>query len=173
MSTGLKGKKVIVQGFGKLGYHFAKALHSEGSRIIGVIEKDAGIYNPKGLNPDDLKEHFEKHGTIGNYPGAEEVELDDPSFVMRKKCHIFAPCATEGTLNKQNAGHLKAQIVLEGANGPTTFAADQILNERGIVIVPDILANIGGVTVSYFEWLKNLDHIAPGRITKRQSELKK
>ena len=124
MSTGLRGKKFIVQGFGNVGYSLCKAAHNDGARIIGVIEKDAGIYNSKGLNPDDLKEHFDTHGTIGNFPGASEVEIDDPTYIMRKKCHVFAPCAREGTLNMHNAGHLKAQVVLEGANGPTTFKAD-------------------------------------------------
>jgi glutamate dehydrogenase (NAD(P)+) len=86
---------------------------------------------------------------------------------MRNECHILAPCATDGSINMNNAPHIKANIIIEGANGPTTFKADQILEKRGIGVIPDMLANVGGVTVSYFEWLKNLDHISPGRMTKK------
>lgn len=86
---------------------------------------------------------------------------------MRKRCDILAPCAVDGSINIHNAPHLKCKILLEGANGPTTFAADELLTKRGIYVIPDMLANVGGVTVSYFEWLKNLDHISPGRMTKK------
>lgn len=92
---------------------------------------------------------------------------------MRKKCDIFAPCASDGSINMHNAPHIKAKVIIEGANGPTTFSADEILTQRGVVVIPDMLANVGGVTVSYFEWLKNLDHIAPGRMTKKHQEQQK
>lgn len=92
---------------------------------------------------------------------------------MRKKCDIFAPCASDGSINMHNAPHLKAKVIIEGANGPTTFSADEILTQRGVIVIPDMLANVGGVTVSYFEWLKNLDHIAPGRMTKKHQEQQK
>jgi len=112
-------------------------------------------------------------GGLNNYPYADEIESADPLFMMRKKCDIFAPCATQGVINSGNAPHINAKIVIEGANGPTTFNGDRILEERGIAVIPDMLANVGGVTVSYFEWLKNLKHVTPGRMTKKYSEQKK
>ena len=108
-----------------------------------------------------------------NYSHVEEIETLDPTYILRKDCDIFAPCAGDGTLNQYNAQHLKARVVVEGANGPTTFKADQILEAKGVQIIPDMLANVGGVTVSYFEWLKNLDHISPGRMTKKYQETQK
>ena len=163
MSTGIKGKKIIIQGFGNVGFHFASMCHKHGARIIGISEKDVSIFNSKGFDPAELIEHQKKHGTIGNYPGAEEV-YEDHLQLISKKHHIFAPCATDGSLNMHNADYLKCNMVIEGANGPTTFAAEKILEQRGIVVIPDLLANLGAVVASYFEWLKNLDHIAPGRM---------
>jgi glutamate dehydrogenase (NAD(P)+) len=153
-------------------------MHSEGAKIIGIIERDAAIYNAAGFDPQDVKMYLKMHGSthgsaLKNYEHADEVEIMDPTFIMRKKCDIFAPCAGDGTLNMHNASHLKAKIVIEGANGPTTFKADQILESRGVLVIPDLLANVGGVTVSYFEWLKNLDHVAPGRMNKKYQEQQK
>jgi len=174
LSIGIRGKKVIIQGFGNVGFHFAKKMHKEGAKIVGIIERDAAIYDPAGFDPQEVKQHLlENRGTLKNFEHAEVVETMDPSFIMRKKCDIFAPCAVDGTLNMHNAPHLKARVVIEGANGPTTFKADQILDSRGIIVIPDLLANVGGVTVSYFEWLKNLDHVAPGRMSKKYQEQQK
>jgi glutamate dehydrogenase (NAD(P)+) len=170
ISAGIRGKKVIVQGFGNVGYHYAKKMHKEGAKIVGVIEKDAAIYSTSGFDPQELKMFLNTEGSLRNYEHADTVETMDPSFIMRKKCDIFAPCAVDGSLNMHNAPHIKARVVIEGANGPTTFRADQILEQRGIVVIPDMLANVGGVTVSYFEWLKNLDHVAPGRMSKKYQE---
>jgi len=148
-----------------------KKMHKEGAKIVGIIERDAAIYDPAGFDPQEVKQHLlENRGTLKRFEHAEVVETMDPSFIMRKKCDIFAPCAVDGTLNMHNAPHLKARVVIEGANGPTTFKADQILDSRGIIVIPDLLANVGGVTVSYFEWLKNLDHVAPGRMSKKYQE---
>lgn len=108
MSTGLRGKKVIVQGLGEVGYHFAKAMHKEGCRIIGIMQRDCSIYNAKGFNPDDVYEHMKEHGTCANYPLAEEVLLEDPESLMERKAHIFAPCAAFGTLNMHNAHRLNS-----------------------------------------------------------------
>ena len=173
LSNGVKGKKVIVQGFGNVGYNFAKFMHRNGAKIIGIVEKDAAIFSPSGLNPDDVKMHMSMSRSLGSYPHADEVMTDDPMYIMRKKCDILAPCAGDGAINKYNAAHLKCKVLIEGGNGPTTFGADKILNERGILIIPDLLANVGGVTVSYFEWLKNLDHVSPGRMKKKYSEKRK
>lgn len=108
-----------------------------------------------------------------HFDDAEEVELTDPTYLMRRKCHVFAPCAGYATLNMFNAHHLKAKVVVEVAHGPTTFQADEILYRKGIHIVPDLLAGIGGSAVGYLEWLKNLDHVSPGRMTKKFQEQQK
>ena len=99
-------------------------MHKEGAKIVGIIERDAAIYDPSGFDPQEVKQHINIQGTLKNFEHAEIVETMDPSFIMRKKCHIFAPCAVDGTLNMHNAPHLKAKVVIEGANGPTTFKAD-------------------------------------------------
>jgi glutamate dehydrogenase (NAD(P)+) len=173
ISMGVKGKKVIIQGYGNVGYYLAKFLTKEGAKVVGIIEKDSAIYNDKGFDPDEVKMHLTKKGDLKDFCNADEIETIDPTFIMRKKCDIFAPCAGDGTLNMHNAQHIKAKVVLEGANGPTTFKADQILESRGIQVIPDMLANVGGVTVSYFEWLKNLDHVTPGRMSKKFQEKSK
>jgi len=111
--------------------------------------------------------------TLSDFPGAEVKETLEPIKIMKQDCDIFAPCANDGTLNANNADWLKAKVVIEGANGPTTFAADNILKSKGVQVIPDMLANVGGVTVSYFEWLKNLDHVSPGRMTKKNQEQQK
>mmetsp|Transcript_36394 Transcript_36394/g.26480 ORF Transcript_36394/g.26480 Transcript_36394/m.26480 type:complete len:196 (+) Transcript_36394:1003-1590(+) len=110
------------------------------------------------------------HGTLKGYPHATEEEVMDPASFMEKECDILIPCAMEKAVNRHNVDKLNTKLVVEGANGPTTFAAEQSLEERGVIVVPDMLANGGGVTVSYFEWLKNLEHVAPGRMTKKYQE---
>jgi len=156
-----------------VGYHLARILHEDGAKITGIIERDAGIYSASGLDPVAVKQHLIKEGTLKNYELADEIETQDPTFLLRKKCDVFAPCATDGSINMHNAQHIKAKVILEGANGPTTFRGDQILQRKGILVIPDLLANVGGVTVSYFEWLKNLSHVAPGRMTKKYQEQQK
>jgi len=171
LSTGLKGKTIMVQGFGNVGYYFAHFAHKAGAKIVGIIERDGGIYNSEGFNPDDVKMFMSQPGkSITNYPNVEKVETVTPMKFMGEDCDIFAPCANDGTIRRRNADMIKARVVVEGANGPTTFIGDQILEKKGIQVIPDMLANVGGVTVSYFEWLKNLDHVAPGRMTKKHQE---
>lgn len=167
LSHGIKDKKIIVQGFGNVGFHFARICHENGAKIIGVIERDAAIYDIHGLDPLHVKEHLVKEGTLGSYTQAQEVETANPLNILAKKCDIFSPCAADGVINQDTAPTLKCKVVIEGANGPTTFRGDQIMQEKGIIAIPDLLANVGGVTVSYFEWLKNLQHVAPGRMTKK------
>lgn len=170
--TGLRGKKIIVQGFGNVGYHFANFCQKEGAKIVGVIERDQAMYCSTGLDVQAVKMHFTsgaaKRGE--DFPGAEIMENRNPMRLAYEPCDVMAPCAADGAINANNAGKLQCKVVIEGANGPTTFRADQILKERGIELVPDMLANVGGVTVSYFEWLKNLDHVAPGRMTAKHKE---
>jgi glutamate dehydrogenase/leucine dehydrogenase len=149
----LKGAKVAVQGFGKVGWNAAKLFHEEGCRIVAVSDSKGGIYNPNGLNPTGALEHKSKSGFVlgcrdcKNITNQELLELD---------CDILVPAAIENQITKANAGNVKAKIVAEGANGPTTPEGSRILNEKGAFVIPDILANAGGVTVSYFEWVQNL-----------------
>lgn len=119
------------------------------------------------MDPLHVKEHLVKEGTLGSYTQAQEVETANPLNIMGKKCDVFSPCAADGVINQDTAPNLKCKIVIEGANGPTTYRGDQIMQQKGIIAIPDLLANVGGVTVSYFEWLKNLQHVAPGRMTKK------
>lgn len=169
-TKGISGKTVIVQGFGAVGYWAAKFLEKDGAKIVGIIEYNSAIYNPKGLDVDAVRNHFSLRGTLAGYNRAlEETELNSMEF-MEKECDILIPAAKEKAINKENCDDLKCKVVVEGANGPTTYWAEEALLKRGIITVPDMLANGGGVTCSYFEWLKNLDHIAPGRMTKKYSE---
>lgn len=135
-----------------------------------MVEYNSAIYNPNGLNVDDVKNHMTQRGTLKGFSRAtEETELDPMEF-MEKECDILIPAAKEKAINRNNVADIKCKVVVEGANGPTTFYAEEELLKRGIITVPDMLANGGGVTCSYFEWLKNLDHIAPGRMTKKYAE---
>jgi glutamate dehydrogenase (NAD(P)+) len=172
LGTGMKGKKIIIQGFGNVGYHLATFCHKKGAKIVGVIERGQGLYNSAGMDPQAVKMHFQS-GAGGRgeaFADAEIIETHDPMRIMKQECDVFAPCAADGALHANNAGWLKCKVVIEGANGPTTYRADEILKERKIQLIPDMLANVGGVTVSYFEWLKNLDHVAPGRMTAKHKE---
>lgn len=173
LGHGLKGKRIIVQGFGNVGFYFSHFCHKAGAKIVGIIERDSGIYSTEGFNPNDLKLHMNSGKSLSDFPGAEVKETLEPIKILKQDCDIFAPCANDGTLNANNADWLKAKVVIEGANGPTTFAADNILKSKGVQVIPDMLANVGGVTVSYFEWLKNLDHVSPGRMTKKNQEQQK
>lgn len=172
-TTGLAGKTVIVQGFGAVGYWASKFMEQDGAKIIGIVEYNSAIYNPNGINPDEAKYHMQSKGTLKGFKGAvQETELDPTEF-MEFECDILLPAAAEKAINKDNVDDLQCKVIIEGANGPTTFAAEEKLHQRGIIVVPDMLANGGGVTCSYFEWLKNLDHIAPGRMNKKYEEKQK
>lgn len=169
-TKGVAGKTVIIQGFGAVGYWAAKFLEKEGAKIVGIVEYNSAIYNPNGLVVDDVKNHMISRGTLAGFNRAQlETELDPTEF-MEMECDILIPAAKEKAIHQDNCQNLKCKIIVEGANGPTTFRAEEALLKRGIIVVPDMLANGGGVTCSYFEWLKNLDHIAPGRMTKKYTE---
>ncbi|KUF09251.1 Glu/Leu/Phe/Val family dehydrogenase [Pseudoponticoccus marisrubri] len=165
----LDGKRVIVQGLGNVGYHAAKFLQSEdGAIITGIIERDGALFNPAGLNVEAVREWIVKHGGVTGYPDANHFA--EGASVLEEECDILIPAALEGVINLGNAHNIKARLIIEAANGPVTAGADDILRQKGTVIIPDMYANAGGVTVSYFEWVKNLSHIRFGRMQRRQEE---
>ncbi len=168
MSTGVEGKKVIVQGLGNVGYHAAKFFHENGAIIVGLAEYEGGIYNEKGLDPDKVVAFRKSSGTLLDFPGATNIAVSADTLEM--PCDILIPAALENVINASNAARIQAKIIGEGANGPLTPEADEILNAKGVIVVPDMYLNAGGVTVSYFEWLKNLSHVRFGRMERRFSE---
>jgi glutamate dehydrogenase (NAD(P)+) len=165
LSTGLQGKRVIVQGLGNVGYHAAKFCREGGAILIAVAEREGAIVSAKGLHEDEVFEHRKNTGTILNFPGA--TNLAATAAALELECDVLIPAALEGVFTAENAPRVKAKIILEGANGPTTPSADPIFRDKGILVIPDIYANAGGVTVSYFEWVKNLSHVRFGRMSKR------
>lgn len=170
IESGLKGKKYIVQGFGNVGYWFSKFMNEQGAILVGVTEWSGSVYNPEGINVDEFHAYNSKNkgDKLSGFKGAKFIEGDG---AMYKPCDIFVPAALEQAINRNNAHKFQTKLIVEAANGATTVMGDKILNERGILVVPDILANAGGVTCSYFEWLKNLDHRKPGRMTKKVSRI--
>ena len=169
LTGSLKDKRVIVQGLGNVGYHAAKFLTEEdGAIVVGIIEHDGALYNPAGLDVEMVKAWISKHGGIAGFSDRHQVA--DGNKVLEEPCDILIPAALEGVINLQNVNNIKAPLIIEAANGPVTAGADEVLREKGTVIIPDMYANAGGVTVSYFEWVKNLSHIRFGRMQRRQEE---
>ncbi len=168
LSTGVEGKRVVVQGLGNVGYYAAKFLQEAGAILVALAEYDGAIYNPDGLDVDQVQNHRRETGTILNFPGAKN--FDKNTDALEYDCDILIPAALEGQITQQNAPRIKAKIIAEAANGPVTAEAEEILKEKGIMIIPDVFLNAGGVTVSYFEWLKNLSHVRLGRMSKRFEE---
>ncbi len=168
LETGIAGKRVVVQGLGNVGYHIAKFLYEAGATIVAIAEYEGAVSNPKGLDPHAVFTHRRETGSLLNFAGAEN--LSSGGAALELDCEILVPAAIENVITEYNAANVKARIILEGANGPTTPGAEQILQERPILIIPDVYANAGGVTVSYFEWLKNLSHVRFGRMEKRLEE---
>ena len=165
----LDGKRVVVQGLGNVGYHAAKFLSEEdGAKIIAIIERDGALLDPEGLDVEAVHNWIGKHGGIAGCPDAKYIE--DGAKALELDCDILVPAALEGVINLGNADRIKAPLVIEAANGPVTAGGDEILRKNGTVIIPDMFANAGGVTVSYFEWVKNLSHIRFGRMQRRQEE---
>jgi glutamate dehydrogenase (NAD(P)+) len=171
LTGGLSGKRIIIQGLGNVGYHAAKFLSQEdGALITAIIERDGAITNDQGLNVEEVYQHLWQHGTLKDFPGSKFEPAG--AMVLEKECDLLIPAALEGQITRDNADRINAKVVVEAANGPVTFEADEILNRRGITVLPDILVNAGGVIVSYFEWVRNLSHIRFGRLEKRYDELR-
>jgi glutamate dehydrogenase (NAD(P)+) len=164
----LKSQKIIIEGLGKVGFFAARALSEHGSKIVGIIEKNVSFYNAKGLNVKDIKDWLDNSGDIKDCPFGADIKTRDEVFAS--DCDIFIPAATEGTVTEQNQEQIKAKVICEAANGPLTSRADHYLNKRGVLIIPDLYANAGGVAVSYFEWVRNLSHMRFGRMEKRRTE---
>ncbi len=169
LSGTLDGKRIAVQGLGNVGYHAAAFLSLEdGAKITCVMERDGMVHSDAGLDIDALRDWIAEHGGVKGFPGA--TYDPDGSKGLESDCEILIPAALEGVIHKDNAGQIKAALIIEAANGPVTASADAILRDKGKIIIPDMYANAGGVTVSYFEWVKNLSHIRFGRMQRRAEE---
>lgn len=149
----LKGATVAVQGFGNVGFHAVRILHDWGARIVAASDSQGGIYAPKGFDPNAAATHKQKTGKVQGFAGTRDISNEE---LLELECDILIPAALENVITFKNASNIRARIITEGANGPTTTEADEVLYDKGVLLVPDILANAGGVTVSYFEWLQNL-----------------
>ena len=169
LAPGLDGKEVVVQGLGNVGYYAAQILADEGNAMItGIAEIEGAIYDESGLDVDDVVAHRDETGSLLDFPGAENI--DTSARALELPCDILIPAALEGVITTDNAPDIQADIVAEAANGPVTAAAAEHLRERGVLMIPDVYLNAGGVTVSYFEWLRNLSHVRHGRMSRRFEE---
>jgi glutamate dehydrogenase (NAD(P)+) len=168
LSPGLQGKRVVVQGLGNVGYHAAKFFQEGGAILVGLSESEGAIANPKGLDLERVMAHRKERGTVLGAPGATDLPRREDALEL--DCDILIPAALERQITAENAARIKAKLVVEAANGPTTPEADEILGRRGVMVIPDAFINAGGVTVSYFEWVKNLGHVRFGRMQKRFEE---
>ncbi|KAI9459576.1 hypothetical protein F5148DRAFT_1317601, partial [Russula earlei] len=168
LSLGVEGKSVVVQGLGNVGYHSAKFFREHGAKVVAIAEFEGAIYKAEGINEEELFQHRKATGSILNFPGATNLESNGAALEL--ECDILIPAALENVINGQNAPRVKAKIIGEAANGPLTPEADEIFIKKGTLVVPDMYLNAGGVTVSYFEWLKNLSHVRYGRMEKRFTE---
>jgi glutamate dehydrogenase (NAD(P)+) len=170
LSTGLRGKTVIVQGLGNVGFYSAKYLSEAGAKVIGIAEWNGGIFDERGINVEALKKYQNQTGGFKGYASGEFIEKSKE--LLTYPCDILIPAALENQITKENAARIQAKIIGEAANGPVTQEAERILNENGKMIIPDMYLNAGGVTVSYFEWLKNLSRVSFGKLEKRYDQEK-
>jgi glutamate dehydrogenase (NAD(P)+) len=170
LSGGLAGKRAVVQGLGNVGSHAARFLSTEDDvRVVGIIERDGGLWSDVGLDIQAVLDWMKAHGgSVKGFPGATYVE--NGASLLEADCDFVVPAAMEGVINLSNADRIRAPLIIEAANGPITAGADAILRKKGTIIIPDMYANAGGVTVSYFEWVKNLSHIRFGRMQRRAEE---
>ena len=165
----LEGKRIIVQGLGNVGYHAATFMEEEdGAKIIAILERDGALLNEDGLSVEEVFAHKQEKGCLEGFSGAQFVP--GGAELLEHPCDILVPAAMEGVISQDNAGGIQAKVIAEAANGPVSYEADRILNEKGVFILPDVYLNAGGVTVSYFEWLKNLSHVRFGRMDRRYEE---
>jgi glutamate dehydrogenase (NAD(P)+) len=167
LTPGIAGKTFVIQGFGNVGFHSAKYVHEGGGKIISIAEWDGAIYNANGIDPIALDLHRQKTGSIKDFAGTTAY---DKYAALEIECDVLIPAALENQINKDNADRIKCKLIGEAANGPVTPEAEAVLSKKGIIVIPDIYLNAGGVTVSYFEWLKNLSHVRFGRLGKRYDE---
>jgi glutamate dehydrogenase (NAD(P)+) len=167
LSRGLDGKSVVIQGLGNVGYHAGKFLTGDGARVVGILERDGAIHNPKGLDVEAVHDHLEAGGSVLDLDAPTKLERPSSEAGLEWECDILVPAALESVIHEENASRIRARIVAEAANGPTTAAGSEVLEDRGILQLPDLYLNAGGVTVSYFEWIKNLSHIRFGRMERR------
>ena len=168
LTTGVVGKKVVVQGLGNVGYHSAKFFREHGANVVSIAEFEGAIYKEDGINEEELFQHRKATGSILNFPGATNLAKNTDALELA--CDILIPAALENVINGDNAPRVQAKIIGEAANGPLTPEADEVFAQKGTLVVPDMYLNAGGVTVSYFEWLKNLSHVRYGRMEKRFTE---
>jgi glutamate dehydrogenase (NAD(P)+) len=168
LSRGVEGKRIIVQGLGNVGYHVALFCQEGGALVTGIAEREGAILNPSGLDVEAVFRHRKESGSLLTFPGG--TALKDSRLALEQECDILIPAALENQITSENASRIQARVVLEGANGPTTPEGEEILCRRGVTLIPDFYANAGGVTVSYFEWLKNLSHVRFGRLQKHHEE---
>ncbi|MBC8034343.1 MAG: Glu/Leu/Phe/Val dehydrogenase [Chitinophagaceae bacterium] len=168
LTPGIKDKTVVIQGLGNVGFHAAKFFREGGAKVIALAEFEGAITNPAGLHEEEVFQHRKTTGSILNFPGA--TNITNSSEALELECDILIPAALENVINGDNAPRVKAKIIGEAANGPLTPEADEIFIKKGVIVVPDMYLNAGGVTVSYFEWLKNLSHVRYGRLEKRFTE---
>ncbi len=165
LTPGIEGKRVVVQGLGNVGYHAAKFIQEGGGILVGLAEYEGAIHNPDGLDLEAVMTHRRETGSILDFPGAQNIPSSRDALEL--PCDILVPAALEGQITKENAPRIQARLIAEAANGPVTADADAILLEKGALILPDVYLNAGGVTVSYFEWLRNLSHVRFGRMSRR------
>lgn len=169
LTTGMSGKKIVLQGLGNVGFYAGWNCQNAGGVIIAIAEQEGAIFDPNGLDVNEVFEHRKATGSILNFKKAKDIR--NTADALELECDILIPAALENQLTKENAPRIKAKIIGEGANGPVTPEAEKILLEKDVLVIPDLYLNAGGVTVSYFEWLKNLSHIAFGRMGKRYEEM--
>ena len=169
LDGGLEGKRIVVQGLGNVGFHLARYLSEEdGALIVGVMTREGAVLDDGGIDVAGLRAHLDQYGSVDRYPRGR-TDVDTDAF-LATPCDLLVPAAVEGQIHRGNAACVQAKLVVEAANGPVTFGGDEILRERGIPVLPDLFVNAGGVTVSYFEWIKNLSHIRFGRMDRRLDE---
>ncbi len=168
LTTGIKDKRVVIQGLGNVGYHCAKFFREAGAKVISIAEYEGAIVNENGINEEELFQHRKSTGSILNFPGSTALAKNTDALEL--ECDILIPAALENVINGENAPRVQAKIIGEAANGPLTPEADEVFVKKGAIVVPDMYLNAGGVTVSYFEWLKNLSHVRYGRMEKRFTE---